>query len=296
MYGWRPDPFFSPQPLNRVSLPTYTTEKWNAPEGPTCDWQPETPQIGVNTDFLQKPQFHDFTALIEGLSFDNSDAKALMEAFGSVGGYSESSVRSAACLWLNENTEKWAKFAVDTRRPTLYVAVEGHNLVATIATELFVHIARTVLKYEVEIVKLSRPGNAFILKQLGLGVLDIVLSVDTLGVDNDYKNYKDVKQTVVDMGSLKLATTNAIFVAYDVTTISRQMADNYVFDHYLGLMEDEVFDLLPPMNYMNRSEKVDINRKIDSGLQHVSFLNNEGQFIPTHCAGGSALHVLKFIP
>ena len=66
MYGWRPDPFFSTQPLNRVSLPTYTTEKWNAPEGPTCDWQPEIPQIGVNTDFLKKPQFHDFTALIEG--------------------------------------------------------------------------------------------------------------------------------------------------------------------------------------------------------------------------------------
>ena len=273
-----------------MSLPEYTSDKWTAPEGPTCDWQPEIPQIGVNTGVLKNPQFHDFTSFLGELAFDNSDAEGLMESFRSVGGYSRSSVRSAACLWLKENHEKWAKFAVDTRRPTVFVAVEGHNLVATIATELFVHIARTVLMYNVEVVKLSRPGKPFILKQLGLGMLDIVLSVDSTGVENEYKNYKDAKKTVVDMGSLKLPTTNAIFVAYDLTKISRQMADNYVFDHYLGLMEDEVFDLLPPMNYMNQSEKVNASTgKLIADHNTHSFLNEEGQFIPTHCTGGSAL-------
>ena len=92
------------------------------------------------------------------------------------------------------------------------------------------------------------------------------------------------------MGSLKLATTNAIFVAYDLTKISRQITDNYVFDHYLGLMEDEVFDLLPPMNYMNQSEKVNASTgKLIADHNTYSFLNDEGQFIPKHCATGSAL-------
>ena len=77
-------------------------------------------------------------------------------------------------------------------------------------------------------------------------------------------------------------------MAYDAKI--RQITDNYVFDHYLGLMEDEVFDLLPPMNYMNRSEKVNASTgKLVADHNTYQFLNDEGQFIPKHCATGSAL-------
>ena len=60
-----------------------------------------------------------------------------MSAYQSVGGYAQGNIRGAACKWLNENTERWAKNAVDTRKPTLTIGVTKNDLPSSMASEIF---------------------------------------------------------------------------------------------------------------------------------------------------------------